>query len=427
MGRMVKQKQTKKEILVFADWIGVEGPKLIGKLYASRLRGKEIFEFEYAPEWLKNKHLFQLDPDLMLFPGRQYPPSGKPNFGLFLDSMPDRWGRQLMIRREALIARREGRRPNVLMDSDFLLGVFDKQRPGGLRYKIAGKQEFINSDRQLGVPPWANLRELEIACWQIEDDSWADDNDQIKWLALLLAPGSSLGGARPKAGVADRSGGLWIAKFPSRMDTVNVGAWEMVLNQIGLKARINMAGGKLVKLGGNHHTYLSKRFDRTNTGQRKHFASAMTLLQKSDGDDFSSGVGYLDMVAFIIRHGANPRGDLEELWRRMVFSILVSNTDDHLRNHGFLLTDAGWALSPAFDLNPNPAGVGLKLNVSAEDNSLDPELALSVSHFFRLELKQAKTVLKDLKKAVSSWRKVAESLGIEKNEIHFMERCFLGN
>ena len=421
---MIRQRQTKKEILVFADWVGLGGPTPVGVLCATQLRGKEVFEFEYDADWLKTNAVLLLDPDLVHFQGRQYPPLDKSNFGLYLDSMPDRWGKQLMQRREAVLARIDGRPPKHFLESDFLLGVYDLQRIGGLRFKFAGIPDFLNADHQLAAPPWTRLRDLERACWELENETWNNDQDQLEWLNVLLAPGSSLGGARPKAGVTDQLDRLWIAKFPSQTDTFNVGAWEMVLNKLGRDAGLNMAEGQLLKLGNANHTFLSRRFDRTTSKQRIHFASAMTLLQRKDGDDYSSGASYLELVAFIMRHGADPLKDLEELWRRIVFSILVRNTDDHLRNHGFILTEHGWILSPAFDVNPNPFGYGLKLNISENDNSLDTELALSVSGHFRLKPDKAKSILNNIAKAVARWKTVAETFGLDKNQIQFMERCF---
>jgi serine/threonine-protein kinase HipA len=413
-----------KEILVFADWLGLRGPQLMGRLFASRLRGKEVFQFEYEPDWIKSDCLLQIDPELGHFTGRQFPSAGRNIFGVFLDSMPDRWGRQLMLRREALLARKEGRAVNHLFESDYLLGVFDKQRQGALRYKLAGDNRFLNDDRTLAVPPLSSLRELEHASMEIESNVELDDQSAIKWINMLMAPGSSLGGARPKAGVVDNSGQLWIAKFPSKNDNADIGAWEMIISEIGRKAGLNMATGQLFKLSARHHTYLSKRFDRTNTGERMHFASAMTLLQYYDGDDFSTGASYLELADFIIRNGEQPEKDLEELWRRIVFSICVKNTDDHLRNHGFMLNNDGWKLSPAYDVNPNPVGYGLRLNISESDNSLDLDLAKSVGSFFRITTPKADEIINQVKKAVSLWRQTAKRYQISKAEMDRMEHAF---
>lgn len=412
-----------KEMLVYADWEGLNGPCIMGTLFSSRVRGKEVFQFEYDPAWLQNEWTFQIDPDLGRFTGRQFPAAEKGIFGIFLDSMPDRWGRQLMLRREAMTARTEGRSPQQLFESDYLLGVYDLQRMGALRFKLSGEDCFLNDDRLLAVPPMSSLRKLEHACMEIEET--ADDQLAIKWLNMLMAPGSSLGGTRPKAGVMDQSGMLWIAKFPSRNDDSDQGAWEMIANELGQKAGLIMASGKVMKLNSRHHTFLSRRFDRTPSGERLHFASAMTLLQRTDGDDFSTGASYLELAEFIMQYGAQPDHDLEELWRRIVFSICIKNTDDHLRNHGCILTRDGWKLSPAYDINPNPYGMGLRLNISEHDNSLDLDLARSVCSFFRLNISRADEIIKYTIQAVTSWRQIAKEYKLSDTEMDIMSQAFV--
>ena len=241
---------------------------------------------------------------------------------------------------------------------------------------------------------------------------------------MLYAPGPSLGGARPKANIQDTDGSLWIAKFPSKNDDVNIGAWEMVANSLAQKAGMNCAIGKIGKFNNRYHTYLTKRFDRDNEGKRIHFASAMTLLGYTDGTGADEGVSYLELAEFIIKHGSNVSEDLKELFGRIAFSVCISNTDDHLRNHGFLLNDKGWRLSPAYDINPNPDGTGLKLNISLDDNSLDLDLVLSVSDFFRLEKKEAQTIIEQIKKVVSNWRQEAKNYQISSSEQDRMENAF---
>jgi serine/threonine-protein kinase HipA len=247
----------------------------------------------------------------------------------------------------------------------------------------------------------------------------------LKWLYLLLAPGSSLGGARPKAGIRNKDGALWIAKFPSKEDKYNIGAWEMITNELAQMAGLNVAQAMAKPFYGKHHTFLTKRFDRTVTGQRLHFASAMTLLGYTDGAGFQEGASYLELAEFIIRKGANVNRDLEELFRRIVFSICVSNTDDHLRNHGFLLTSAGWTLSPAYDINPNPKGAGLKLNISAHDNSLNLNLATKVAPFFRLTDADAEIIIQKTVGAVSNWKKKAMKYRISREEQDRMSSAFI--
>ncbi len=241
---------------------------------------------------------------------------------------------------------------------------------------------------------------------------------------MLIAPGASLGGARPKASVIDNDGGLWIAKFPSRNDQGDIGGWEIVTYQLAIAAGINMAESKAQKFSSNYYTFLTKRFDRLLSGERIHFASAMTMLGYTDGQDHSDGASYLELVEFIQNYGANVNRDLEELWRRIVFSICVTNTDDHLRNHGFILTEKGWVLSPAYDINPVETGTGLKLNISDDDNSLDLDLALEVSEFFRLSEKKASDIIKEVKRAVGEWKKVATKYGISRQEQELKSLAF---
>jgi len=412
----------KKNIQVYAHWQGLKDPALMGALSAASARGKESFSFEYDSTWLKSGFSQMIDPDLQLYPGTYYPRDDKENFGVFLDSCPDRWGRVLMQRREAAMARLEKRVPEKLLESDFLLGVFDGHRMGALRFKTDAGGPFLNDNKNMATPPWTSLRELEEASLKFEEDN-IDDPNYLKWISLLIAPGSSLGGARPKASVTDAKHNLWIAKFPSRNDDKDVAAWEMLVNELAQKAGLTIAEGKVQKFNNPYHTYLTKRFDRTPTGERFHFASAMTLLGYTDGEN-SAGASYLELVEFISRYGANVVADLEELWRRIVFSICVKNTDDHLRNHGFLLTGHGWQLSPAYDINPNEYGKGLHLNINDQDNALDLELAKEVASFFRLAPHRADQIIAEVTKAVSGWKKLAAKFNISAAEQSRMSGAF---
>ena len=414
--------QRERNILVYADWLNEAQPALMGNLSAIQIRGKEVFAFEYNKDWLKSNYI-QLDPDLQFFSGRQFLNDSKSNFGIFMDSSPDRWGRLLMRRREAMLARKEQRKENLLFETDYLLGVYDEHRMGALRFKLENTGVFLNDNRAMAAPPFTSLCELEQASLRLEQEDSINDPEYIKWLNMLMAPGSSLGGARPKASVIDPSQQLWIAKFPSKFDDRNTGAWEMVVHNLAKQAQINVADAFIEKFSGRHHTFITKRFDRIQH-QRIHFASAMTLLGYSDGADFQEGVSYLQLAEFIMQNGVNIEKDLEELWRRIVFSICVSNTDDHLRNHGFLLTPKGWELSPAYDINPNENGSGLKLNISETDNALEIDLAIEVAPYFRIKNDKAKQIVESVKKAVSTWKTVATQYKISKNDQELMSRAF---
>lgn len=416
-----------KEIYVYAHWKPMDKPILMGRLYAELLRGKEIFSFSYDNEWIKSKSALYFDPDLQLFIGRQYLKDEKENFGLFLDSSPDRWGKVLMQRKEAALARQENRRPRKLFTSDYLIGVYDKHRLGAIRYKTDPKGPFLNDDINLAAPPFASLRDLEVASLELEKDNSIDDPHYLQLLNLLLAPGSSLGGTRPKASIVDKKGQLFIAKFPSKNDVRNIGAWEKIVSELAREAGINMAESYLRKFSSQYHTFITKRFDRASKNQRIHFASAMTLLGHTDGYDFNEGASYLEIVEFIISHGAMVEKDLKELWQRIVFSICISNTDDHLRNHGFLMTNNGWILSPAYDINPNESGTGLSLNISENDNSLDLDLALEVAAYFRLPYEKAKSIIKNIVQIVSKWEKLARKYHISHDEIDFISPAFLSS
>jgi serine/threonine-protein kinase HipA len=412
-----------KEIEVWADWQNLVGAKLIGILSTTLVRGKEIFAFAYHSDWLNAPEVYYLDPDLQWFKGRQYLQDEKQNFGMFLDSSPDRWGRVLMQRREALMAKRENRSVKTLNESDYLLGVYDPYRMGALRFRLQPHATFLNNDKTLAAPPWASIRELEYASLQIENEQYSDE-EHLKWLNMLLVPGSSLGGARPKAGITDENGHLWIAKFPSMNDYKDVGAWECVLNRLAQKAGIEVPEVKAIALSGKHHTFLTKRFDRTSDQKRIHFASAMTLLGHRDGSDFTTGISYMEIAEFILAFGAQPDKDLTELWKRIVFNICVSNTDDHLRNHGFILTEKGWVLSPAYDMNPVESRGGLTLNITDNDNAQDLGLALETAVYYRLSSVKAQKMLQEVKAAVKTWRKEAELIGISRQQIHYMEPAF---
>lgn len=408
-------------VYVYKAW-DTPVPQKLGNIYIEGGKGREIISFAYDEEWLENvDENLVFDPDLSLYKGRQYVPLDKPLFGVFADSCPDRWGRLLMKRREAINAKKEDRKPKRLTDVDFLLGVYDETRMGGLRFSLVEKGPFLSNDRELATPPWTMLRKLESASLAFEKN---EDGMEEKWLKQLLAPGSSLGGARPKASVSAPDGSLWIAKFPSKHDDIDVGAWEMVVHDLAVLCGLDVPEAKLENFSKIGSTFLTKRFDRKGE-KRIHFASAMTLLGKNDGAGAADGSSYLDMVSLLRKYGAAPQKDMMELWKRIVFSMAVSNTDDHLRNHGFILTDEGWHLSPLYDVNPNADGDVLALNVDENNNLIDFELALSVAPLFRITKNQADKQLNEIKNVVeNNWRIFAKKYGLSRGEIEGMSPAF---
>lgn len=409
-----------KVIYVYDDFTYIE-PILMGRLYVNVIRGGETYSFEYDKDWLKQIGLMlSLDPELLPYVGRQYP-KGKGIFGLFADLSPDRWGRMLMNKRERLQAEKEGRKPRKLYDSDYLLGVYDATRMGGIRLKSDMEGSFLSDDKESTVPPWTTLRTLEEASRNFESD---ESGLAEKWLNQLIRPGSSLGGARPKATIMAPDGQLWIAKFPSKNDENDTGAWEKVAYELATLCGLNVTEAKLEKFSKLGSTFLIKRFDR-NGNKRIHFASAMTLLGKTDGASAADGTSYLDIAAFIKSYGARPKEDLIELWRRIVFNMAVSNSDDHLRNHGFLLTKQGWVLSPLYDVNPVPYGDELALNVDAESNSIDIELAIDTAVKFGIDKDYArKMALEILSKVDTNWEKLASNHGLSHRQIEEMRPAF---
>ncbi len=411
-----------KKIHVYYD-NNVDKRIKIGELFVDFQRGTEKFSFEFSDEYF-NSDLSKVffDYDLQPYKARQYLPLDKANFGVFSDSAPDRWGRLLMKRRERISADKEGlTTPKVLNESDFLLGVFDEARMGALRFSLDGGEEYLSMERELSAPPFESLRTLEEASREFEKDENMLEN---KWLKQLLAPGSSLGGARPKVTIKDVDGSLWIAKFPSKNDEFDSGAWEKTVHDLARLCGLNVPESRLIKFSKFGSTFLVKRFDRDGE-KRIHFMSAMTALGKKDGDNAARGISYLDIAAFISAYGANPTQDLKELWKRIVFNIAVSNTDDHLRNHAFLLTDNGWSLSPLYDVNPNPNGGPLALNISEYDNARSIELILDVSKHFGIDREEALVTAKDvLTKVRDNWRAIAEKHKLSNSSIDYMSTAF---
>jgi len=410
----------KTDIRVYADWQGMNEAKCIGILSAHQAKGRKAFSFSYDSGWLHSEEQMLLDPDIAWYSGQQFP-NTKENFGIFLDSMPDIWGKTLMKKRAALYAKKTGKPAPILHDIDYLLGVHDTCRMGGLRFKKDPEGDFLDNDSVSPTPPWAKIKDLQHSAALIES---GEDSDEIsQWLSVLMAPGSSLGGARPKANILDTDSQLWIAKFPSKNDTINKGAWEYLAYRLAKNAGIEMAKSRLEHVTGPYDTFFTKRFDRDHQ-DRIHFASAMTMTGYTEELIRDKIPSYLDIAEFIQFSGSEPDQDLKQLWRRMVFHIYISNTDDHLRNHGFILTAKGWRLSPAFDINPSTDKAGLALNIDMDNNGRDIELAISVGPLFRLNDKEMRDIVEEVETSVAQWRDVAKEIGIPRGEQALMTPAF---
>ena len=404
-----------KKLYVYADFDWLDTPQIIGELSYDSVRGSETYGFSYDKEWLAKYGDVFLSEDLQNYPGIQYTRPERDIFACFSDALPDRWGRTLLNRREQIAAFEQKRPVRRLTSFDYLMGIDDASRMGGFRFAETPSGRFINCEVSLRVPPLASVRELMQAAHEIEASEEKHLLPSKKWLAQLLHPGTSLGGARPKASVIDEKGNLTVAKFPSRKDDYDVGLWEHFCHVMGRKAGLNVAETSTIP-GGNYHILLSKRFDRNNSGKRIHFASALTLLGLTDGDNASTGYGYPDIVDFIIQYGSNVEQNLEELYRRVAFYIIVGNSDDHFRNHGFLLTRKGWELSPAYDINPTLSDTQ-SLLINRETNESDLNILLESAGDYMISNEKARTIINEVKSTMKSWRSEARKLGLSQRDI----------
>lgn len=391
---------------------------LIGHLYIEQNKGTESQSLAFCEDWVITHPRLLLSPELSSVSGRQYPVNGRNTFGFLSDATPNRWGRKLLESNHVALAKEQRRAPRRLTESDYLLGVADEGHSGGLRFMEHGR--FLSTNGA-PIPPITQLRELEASVKEYEK------NRSVSALRRLLQPGSSLGGARPKANVVDQYDHMWIAKFPSRNDEFSIGKWESVLHQLAGKCGLNTPSTQMIECGESGGIFLSKRFDRyfkDGENHRLHFASAMTMLNTTDGAHDKNS--YLYIADKIETTCGEPDKDLKELWKRMVFNICVSNTDDHLRNHGFLLkADDAWALSPAYDLNPNPDGVTMALNITTDDPTKDVRLALSVADFFRIGEQEAKEICGEMQKTIrDNWALLAKQSRIPQEEIKVMGEAF---
>ena len=398
-----------KQIIVYADFDFLASPQEIGILGYEHVRGNDHFVFEYSRNWLRQLGGIALSGDLMNIPSIQHPRGDSNVFGFVKDSFPDRWGRLLLDRRERLLAKDEGRPVRMLTNYDYLIGIEDFTRMGGIRYKSGENDEYINSTAQYAVPPVESLRALCVACHELELAEERNELPQQCWLDQLINPGTSLGGARPKANVIDTDGKLYVAKFPSKKDLENTELIEHFSHKLAASAGINVARTRTIKVSKDRDLLLSERFDRTEDGKRVHFASAMSLLGLDDGAGSGTANGYLDIVDFILQGCVNAKQNLRELYRRAAFNVMFGNTDDHFRNHGFLLTPKGWTLSPAYDINP-----GTKLHqcllIDGYTEQSDINALLSASESYMLEHHEASEIIEEVRSAIKDWQKVASQL-----------------
>jgi serine/threonine-protein kinase HipA len=403
---------TDKQLLVHVDLDGK--PQLVGRLWARNRNGRESASFEYDASWLKHLSRFALEPALVLTHGQHHTAAGRRLFGAIGDSAPDRWGRLLIQRDERRKAREAHRQPHTLNEVDYLLAVGDIARQGALRFAEAEDGPFLAEAVQ--IPPLVRISALLNASLHITADGGSDED-----LKLLLAPGSSLGGARPKASILDKKGALAIAKFPQHGDLIPTIEWESVALTLAAKAGIPVPVWRMEKVG-DRHTLLLQRFDRAD-GRRIPFLSAMSMLDAGDNEPRS----YLEIADALRRYGAKPEEDCAQLWRRIVFNILISNTDDHLRNHGFLYETGGWRLAPAYDLNPVPVDIKpriLTTTIDEADGTASLDLAYQVAEHFGLKSEKAKAIAKDVGAAVQNWRPTAKSRGLSAHDIDRMASAF---
>ncbi len=371
--------------------------------------------FQYEAQWLAQQDMaFAIDPQLSLDAGPFFPKPESGNFGIFLDSSPDRWGQILMRRKEALRAKDEGRVARTLYSWDFLLGVQDITRQGALRFRLKDSDEFLACDA-LAAPPVTRLAELGAIASELTRKDINDLDKLRRWLAVLVAPGASLGGARPKANFREKDDTLWIAKFPAHEDDRDVGAWEGVAWWLARQAGIDMPEAKVVRLArGAYRTFCVRRFDRVD-GRRRFYASAMTLL----GKDSSASASYLELAELLCKRGDphHLQADLEQLFRRVAFNVAIGNRDDHLRNHGFILGPRGWRLAPAFDVNPNLDKEAHVLNIDDADNRPSLDTVLATAAFYRLPPEHAKKIIAQVVSVVSGWESAALRAGIARADI----------
>lgn len=412
-----------RTLYVYADFDWLDKSLLVGELGYESLRGSDSYSFKFDNDWLRQYGSIFLSADINNYPGQQYTQPGRDIFGCFSDALPDRWGRLLLNRREQILATEDKRPIRKLSSFDYLMSIDDFSRMGGFRFKETPDGEFINCDNHLRIPPLTDIRALVAASMEIEKSEELRLLPEMKWLMQLVHPGTSLGGVRPKAGIVNDVGQLCVAKFPSRNDDYDVGLWEHLSHLLAKEAGVMVAETSVVETGEKYHVMISKRFDRTDDGRRKHFASALTLLGLTDGCGAKTGNGYLDIVDFILQNCCNVEENLRQLYRRVAFNIAIGNSDDHFRNHGFLLTPRGWTLSPAYDMNPT-LNEYQALFINSTTNQADLGILLDSSEEYMIGKEEAKRIINEVKAGVKQWKSISIRLGIAKREIDVLEQVF---
>ena len=412
-----------RTLFIYADFNWLDKPLLVGELGYESLRGSDSYSFKYDNEWLHQYGGLFLSADINNYPGQQYTQPGRDIFGCFSDALPDRWGRLILNRREQILAAEERRPVRKLSSFDYLMGIDDFSRIGGFRFKESKDGGFVNCTKSLRIPPLTDIKTLVAASMEIEKSEDMNQLPEKKWIQQLIHPGTSLGGARPKAGVIDETGSLCVAKFPSRNDDYDVGLWEHHSHLLAKEAGIVAAETSVMESGERYHALLSKRFDRITEGHRRHFASAMTLLGLTDGRDAKTGHGYLDIVDFILQNCCDVEENLRQLYRRVAFNIAIGNSDDHFRNHGFLLTPRGWTLSPAYDMNPT-LNEYQALLINSTTNHADLNVLFDSSEEYMISKGEAIQIINEVKSGVSHWKSIATRLGIAKREIDMFEHVY---
>lgn len=407
----------KLDVIASFDWMDKE--EKVGSLGYEYLRGSDVFSFEFDKTWLKRYPKIDFGCDFRPYTGVQYS-QGNHIFGCFSDTLPDRWGRRLIDLRASLET--EGKASHTLSDWDYLKGVEDEMRMGGFRFQDPIDGSFISSTPSYSVPPAIHIDELLQAAKEIEKSEYKHLEPEKKWVQRLFQPGSSMGGARPKACV--QSGGqLYLAKFPSINDDINVSQWEHFAHLMAKECGITVAETQVIKAGTGQDILLSKRFDRTEDNKRIHMASSLTVLGLTDGDGQRNGKGYLDIVDFIISGGGNHiEANLEELYKRVAFNICIGNTDDHFRNHAFLLGKDGWELSPAYDMNPtNSMFQALLIDANTNESSLNH--LYNAHELYMLDETTARGIIMDVTRNMKYWESMAEDIGLPRREItYFTDR-----